>query len=397
MEIGPRTEKALYPWDSGRPLLARAGQNVASSRQFSPCSQKEVESELRQEGGRSGFSSRIEEKTRGIMKQTGNNAGSVATTRAMNRSEFLRLAARMAGACAAGSLLGPAALALGAEAEPDRVPVLLRPIPSSGQMLPVIGVGTAVVYELDTADAKFPVLVETVRAFLAHGGAVIDTSPTYGRAERSLGEIFRRIGGRERAFLATKISTTGEQAGIDSVAASMRDLGTNKIDLLQVHNIRDTAVHLRTIRRLQEAGKVRYAGITTSFRSSYEEYELIMRREKLDFIQIDYALDNRIAEERILPLARERGMAVLINLPFGRGRLFAKARGRPLPPWAAEIDCTSWAQLFLKFVLAHPAVTAVIPGTDRPEFAIDNLNAARGRIPDARMRERIVSYWDQLG
>jgi aryl-alcohol dehydrogenase-like predicted oxidoreductase len=226
---------------------------------------------------------------------------------------------------------------------------------------------------------------------------VIDSSPTYGRAEKSLGEIFRRIGGRARAFLATKISTTGEQAGINGVVASLRDLGTDRIDLLQVHNIRDTDVHLRTIRRLQDEGKVRYAGITTSFRNSYEEYERIMRGEKLDFIQIDYALDNRDAEERILPLARDRGMAVLINLPFGRGRLFGKARGRPLPPWAAEIDCTNWAQLFLKFVLAHPAVTAVIPGTDRPEFALDNLNASRGRIPDARMRDRIVSYWDQLG
>lgn len=330
------------------------------------------------------------------MKQIDSRARGGATPRAMTRAQFLRLAARVAGACAAGGVLGPAALALGAEAEADRAPVLRRPIPSSGQMLPVIGVGTAVVYELDTSDARFPVLVETMRAFLAHGGALIDTSPTYGRAEKSLGEIFRRIGGRERAFFATKISTTGEQAGIDSVFVSQRDLGIEKIDLLQVHNIRDTAVHLRTIRRLQDEGKVRYAGITTSFRNTYEEYELIMRREKLDFIQIDYALDNRKAEERILPLARDRGMAVLINLPFGRGRLFSKARGRPLPPWAAEIDCTSWAQFFLKFVLAHAAVTAVIPGTDRPEFALDNLNAARGRIPDTRMREKIVSYWDQL-
>ena len=226
---------------------------------------------------------------------------------------------------------------------------------------------------------------------------MIDTAPTYGRAEKSVGEIFRRIGGRERAFLATKIGTAGEQAGMDSVAASLRNLGTDRIDLLQVHNIRDTDVHLRTIRRLQDEGKVRYNGITTSFRNTYEEYEAIMRREKLDFIQIDYALDNRTAEERILPLARDRNMAVLINLPFGRGRLFNKALGRPLPPWAAEIDCASWAQLFLKFVLAHPAVTAVIPGTDRPEFALDNLNAARGRIPDAKMREQIISYWDQLG
>jgi aryl-alcohol dehydrogenase-like predicted oxidoreductase len=331
------------------------------------------------------------------MKQTAKKAGSVAATGGMTRAEFLRFAVRAAGACAAGSVLGPATLALGAEAEADRASVLRRPIPSSGQMLPVIGAGTAVAYELDTADAKFPVLVETVRTFLADGGAVIDTSPTYGRAEKSLGEIFRRIGGRERAFLATKISTTGEQAGIDSVAGSLRDLGTDRIDLLQVHNIRDTDVHLRTIRRLQDQGKVRYAGITTSFRNTYEEYERIMRRERLDFIQIDYALDNRIAEERILPLARDRGMAVLINLPFGRGRLFGKARGRPLPPWAAELDCSSWAQLFLKFVLAHPAVTTVIPGTDRPEFATENLNAARGRLPDDRMREQIARYWDQLG
>ena len=327
------------------------------------------------------------------MTQSGDRARPIATSPAMTRAEFLRLVARVAGACA----FGPAVSAIGAEDEADRAAVQRRPIPSSGQMLPVIGVGTAVVYELDPADAKFRLLVETVRAFLAHGGAVIDTSPTYGRAEKSLGEIFRRIGGRDRAFLATKISTTGEQAGVDSVAASLRDLGTDRIDLLQVHNIRDTAVHLRTIRRLQEEGKVRYAGITTSFRNTYEDYELIMRREKLDFIQIDYALDNRAAEERILPLARDRGMAVLINLPFGRGRLFSKARGRPLPPWAAEIDCTSWAQFFLKFVLAHPAVTAVIPGTDRAEYALDNLNAARGRIPDAGMRARIISYWDQLG
>ena len=331
------------------------------------------------------------------MKQTGRCASSVATRGAMTRAEFLRLAARVAGACAAGSALGRAGLALGAEIEPGLAPLSRRPIPSSGQMLPVIGVGTAVAYELDTADAKFPVLVETVRTFIAQGGAVIDTAPTYGRAEKSLGEIFRRIGGRERAFLATKISTSGAQAGIDSVAASLRNLGTDRIDLLQVHNIRDPDVNLRTIRRLQDEGKVRYAGITTSFRKSYEEYERIMRRERLDFIQIDYALDNRNAEERILPLARDRGMAVLINLPFGRGRLFGKSRGRPLPPWAAEIDCTSWAQLFLKFVLAHPAVTAVIPGTDRPEYARENLNAGRGRIPDARERERIVNYWDRLG
>ncbi len=328
------------------------------------------------------------------MKQIDEKTGAIAAGRAMSRAEFIRLAARLLGVGAAGGILGPAQFAFGAA---NTAPVLRRPIPSSGQLLPVIGAGTAVVFDIDGSDAKFAVLVETLRTFLAQGGAVIDTAPTYGRAEKSLGEIIHRIGGRERTFLATKISTMGEQAGIDSVAASLRDLKTDRIDLLQVHNIRDTDVHLRTIRRLQDEGKVRYAGITTSFRNTYDEYERIMRREKLDFIQIDYALDNREAEARILPLARDRGMAVLINLPFGRGRLFRKARGQALPPWAAEIDCSSWAQFFLKFVLANPAVTAVIPGTDRPEYALDNLNAARGRIPDARMREQMLGYWDQLG
>ena len=308
----------------------------------------------------------------------------------MTRAQFLRLAARAAGACAASSVFGPG-VALAADA-----PVLRRPIPSSGQMLPVIGTGTAVVYDIEASDARFPVLVETVRTLLANGGAVIDTAPPYGRAEKSVGEILRRTGQREAAFVATKISTSGEQAGIESVAASMRDLGTGRFDLLQVHNLRDTRTQLRTIRSLMGEGKVRYCGITTSNDRSYAEYESTMRREKLDFIQIDYALDNRKAEERILPLARDLGMAVLINLPFGRGRLFAKARGRPLPPWAAEFDCTSWAQFFLKFVLAHPAVTAVIPGTDKPEYALDNLNAARGRIPDARVRDDIIRYWDEL-
>jgi aryl-alcohol dehydrogenase-like predicted oxidoreductase len=264
-------------------------------------------------------------------------------------------------------------------------------------MLPVIGVGTAVVYEIDTPDPKFPALVDSIRAFLAGGGQLVDTSPTYGRAEKNLGEIFRRIGQRDKAFIATKISTTGEQSGIEQYNASLRDMGIDRIDLLQVHNIRDTATHLRTIRRLKDEGKVRYVGITTSFDNAYDEFERIMQKERLDFIQIDYALDNRNAEERILPLARDRGMAVLINLPFGRNRLFSRAKGRPLPAWAAEIDATSWAQVFLKWILANPAVTVVMPGTDRAEFAIDNLNAARGRIPDAKMRQDIVRYWEQLG
>jgi aryl-alcohol dehydrogenase-like predicted oxidoreductase len=306
----------------------------------------------------------------------------------MTRSEFLRLTAKLA----AAGLLAPSGLAL-AQAKP----VLRRPIPSSGEMLPVVGVGTAEVYLAEAPDPKFQLLVDSLRTFLENEGRLIDTSPTYGRAEKTLGEIFKRIGPqRERAFIATKISTTGEQNGINQWNGSLRDMGVDKVDLLQVHNIRDTDTHLRTIRRLKDEGKVRYVGITTSFKNAYGDFERVMQREKLDFIQIDYALDNRSAEERILPLARDKGMAVLINLPFGRGRLFSKARGKELPTWAKEIEATSWAQVFLKWLIAHPAVNGVIPGTDRPEFAIDNLSAARTRIPDEKTRQAIVKQWEAM-
>jgi aryl-alcohol dehydrogenase-like predicted oxidoreductase len=310
----------------------------------------------------------------------------------MNRSQFLRLAGRAASLGVAAPLAGSPALALAAEGA-----VLRRPIPSSGEQIPVIGVGTAVVYEIEPTDSKFPALLESIRAFLSNGGSLIDTSPTYGRAEKNLGEIFKRLDPalRKNAFIATKISTSGEKNGMEQYSNSLRDMGIDRIDLLQVHNIRDTATHLRTIRRLRDEGKVRYVGITTSFDNSYREFESIMQKERLDFIQIDYALDNRNAEERILPLARDRGMAVLVNLPFGRGRLLSRARGRPLPEWAHEIDAANWAQVFLKWILGNPAVTVVIPGTDRPEFAIDNLNAARGRLPDAKLREVILRDWER--
>lgn len=308
----------------------------------------------------------------------------------LTRSQFIRQGSALAGA----AFLGPALPAFAATG-----PVLKRPIPSSGEMIPVIGSGTAVIFDTDAQNAKIPALVESMRTLLAGGGAMIDTAPTYGQAEKRLGEVLKQIEPpiRERAFIATKISTTGEQAGIDQVTQSFADIGVSRFDLLQVHNVRDTDTHLKTIRRLRDQGKVRYIGITTSFERTHPEFERIMRDEKIDFIQIDYALDNRLAEQRILPLAQERGLAVIVNLPFGRNRLFAKAKGRELPDFAKEIDCTSWAQFFLKFLLGHPAVTVIIPGTDRPEYALDNLAAARGRIPDQAMRKRMLDYWDSLG
>jgi len=323
----------------------------------------------------------------------------------MTRQQFLRLTAAAGGVLAADGLLGPlgSALAQGGPVYDPAVsakPVQTKPIPSSGEALPIIGMGTAVVYEIEINDPKFPALVESVRAFLQGGGKLIDTAPTYGRAEENLGEIFKRTGLRDEAFLATKISLRGdnrEKEGIEQIAGSMKDLGTNHFELLQVHNIRDWKVQLKTIRRMKDEGKVKYVGITTSFENSYVEYEQILKTEKLDFAQIDYALDNRKAEARILPLAKERGVAVLTALPFGRNRLLLQARGKEIPAWAKEeLDCSSWAQYFLKFLLGHPAITVVIPGTDRPEYAVDNLYAGRGRIPNEKQRQRMLADWEKL-
>ena len=305
----------------------------------------------------------------------------------LSRSDFLRQASRLA----AAGLLVPALPALANEG-----PVLRRPIPSSGEMIPVVGSGTAVIYDIEAQDPKIPVLAQSMSALIGGGGAMIDTAPTYGRAEKRLGEVLRLVepAVRERVFLASKISTMGEEAGVKQVTQTFADLGVSRLDLLQVHNVRDTQTHLKTIRRLREEGKVRYTGITTSFENTHPEFERIMRTEKIDFIQIDYAIDNRLAEQRILPLAQDRGLAVIINLPFGRNRLFAKAKDRPLPDFAKEMGCSSWAQYFLKFLIGHPAVTVVIPGTDRPEYARDNLGAARGTIPDAAMRKRMLEHWE---
>jgi aryl-alcohol dehydrogenase-like predicted oxidoreductase len=320
----------------------------------------------------------------------------------MTRQRFLKLAAAAGGALAADGLLGPidTALAQGGPVYDPAIsakPVQTRPIPSSGEQLPIIGMGTAVVYEIEINDPKFPTLVESVRAFVGSGGKLIDTSPSYGRAEENLGEIFKRTGLRDKAFIATKISTSGEKAGIDQVAGSFKNLGTNHFELLQVHNIRDWKTQLKTVRRLKDEGKVKYVGITTSFENTYPEYEQILKTEKLDFAQIDYALDNRKAEARILPLAKERGVTVLTALPFGRNRLLAQSRGKEIPAWTkAELDVSSWAQYFLKYLLGNPAIGAVIPGTDRPEYAVDNLYAGRGRLPNEEQRKRMVADWEKL-
>jgi aryl-alcohol dehydrogenase-like predicted oxidoreductase len=274
------------------------------------------------------------------------------------------------------------------------VELTMRPIFSSGERLPVVGIGTNR-YGAGSETEIAP-LRETLKTFAAAGGKLIDTAPMYGSSEVVLGELIAGLGIRQQLFLATKVYADGREAGLEEMNASFSRLRTNRIDLIQVHNLSDTATQLATMREGKSAGRYRYVGVTTSRDSQYDEMENVLKKEKLDFVQVDYSIENRTAAERILPLALERGVAVLINLPFGRARLFSAVRGKALPPWAAEFDCGSWAQFFLKYVIGHPASTCAIPGTRKPAHVADNLGAARGRLPDQAMRRKMEQFFDAL-
>jgi aryl-alcohol dehydrogenase-like predicted oxidoreductase len=277
-------------------------------------------------------------------------------------------------------------------------PLLQKKIPSSGEMIPIIGLGTARRYEEVKTEAEKIPLRETILKFKEVGLKVIDSSPSYGTAEAVVGEIVDGLKIRDSLFLATKVSLReiGREQGIAQIEQSFKKLRTNKIDLIAVHNLRDTQVQLRTLREMKQAGRIRYVGITTSFDNQYGEFERTMKNETLDFIQVDYALDNRDAGERIIPLAADRAMAVMINLPFGRGRLFNAVQGKKLPQWASEFDCASWAQFFLKYIVSHPAITCAVPGMAKAEYVTDNVGAARGRLPDAAMRRHMEQFIDAI-
>jgi aryl-alcohol dehydrogenase-like predicted oxidoreductase len=266
---------------------------------------------------------------------------------------------------------------------PERQPAMpTRPIPSSGEALPVIGCGTYIGFDVAPGSPGQAQLPGVLDALFDAGGTVLDSSPMYGRAEAVLGEL---LAGRPRPpapFLATKVWTSGREAGLAQMAQSFQRLRTDRIDLMQVHNLVDWRTHWPTLRRWKEEGRLRYIGISHYTPSAYADVEAVLRAERLDFLQINYALDDRAAADRLLPLAQERGVAVLVNQPFGGGGLLRRLSAQPLPAWAAEIDATSWAQLLLKFVLAHPAVTCAIPGTGRPQHMRDNAAAASGRLPD---------------
>lgn len=272
-----------------------------------------------------------------------------------------------------------------------------RPVPHSGERLPIVGVGTAVIFDFKDDAAAYAERREVLRELVAGGGRLVDTAAGYGEAEARLGELVAELGIRERLFLATKFSFREDRAAAtESLRASLRRLKTNRVDLMQAWNVTDPDYKLDVLREWKKEGLCRYTGITTSQERAYDAMGRVLAREKPDFLQVNYSLGDRRAEDRLLPIARDSGAAVLVNLPFGRNSLFRKARGRPLPDFAAEFGATTWAQLFLKFILSHPGVTAVIPGTDKPEYMRDNLQAGSGAMPDAAMRRRIVEYWDAL-
>ena len=271
-----------------------------------------------------------------------------------------------------------------------------RAIPSSGEQIPVIGIGTARRYSVGASEEERGELRAVLKRFAELGGRMVDTAPSYGTAEAVVGDLIAEIGNRQKLFLATKVGAgnAGRDAGIAEMEASLQRLHSDQVDLLQVHNLSGVDVMLPVLREWKAAGKTRYIGISTSFEGQYADFERIMRNEALDFIQVDYALDNREAAQRILPLAADRGMAVLINLPFGRGRVLRTFEDTPLPEWAGEFGIATWAQLVLKYVVSHPAVTAAIPGTATLEYLEDNVAAARGPMPDAATRKRMEDLID---
>ena len=265
-----------------------------------------------------------------------------------------------------------------------------RTIPSSGEMLPVVGVGTWRTFDVGAKPEDRAPLAEVLRLLFEAGGSVIDTSPMYGSAEAVVGSLLSAANARSRAFIATKVWTTGRDRGIAQMRNSMRLLETDRIDLMQIHNLVDWRAHLPTLHAWKAEGRIRYLGITHYTQSAHDELESVMRAEKWDFVQINYALDDRAVERRLLPLAAERGIAVIVNQPFGGGGLLRKLMSRKLPDWAGEVGATSWAQLLLKFVLANPAVTCVIPGTGKPEHMKDNLRAGFGAYPDAALLKKMI-------
>jgi len=291
---------------------------------------------------------------------------------------------------------------LAALARVAQEPLITRAIPSTGQRIPVVGLGSSATFAQVARSEDFAALRQVLTTMVERGGSVFDTAPSYGASEEVAGKIAQELGIQDKLFWATKLNVARRGAGADAAEArqqvetSFQRWGRPAIDLIQVHNLGDLATQLPILKEYKEQGRVRYIGVTTTSEGQYEELVRVMRAEPLDFIGIDYAVDNREVEQTILPLAQDRGIGVLVYAPFGRTRLWARVGDRPVPDWAHDFDAHSWGQFFLKFVVSHPAVTAATPATSRPQNMADNMGGAVGRLPDESMRRRMVEYVEAL-
>lgn len=276
------------------------------------------------------------------------------------------------------------------------LPHILREIPSSGELLPSVGMGSYQTFNVAKDSIQRENLLKVLDSFFSAGGCLIDSSPMYGKSESVLGDLLTQLSLNAKVFAASKVWTYGKQAGIEAIAESQRRMQVDKMDLMQVHNLRDWRVQLNTLNQLKQEDKLRYTGITTSSLGQYKDFEEVMRKEPLDFVQLNYNIKVREAEKRLLPLAQDKGIAVIVNMPFEKGRLFKYAGTHSLPEWASEIDCTTWGQFFLKFILSHPAVTCVIPATSKVNHMQDNMQAMTGRLPGKKMRQKMQQFFDGL-
>ncbi len=271
-----------------------------------------------------------------------------------------------------------------------------KPIPSTGELLPVIGMGSSETFEVTGNRAEREKLLPVLQTFFDNGGALVDSSPMYGPAEAVIGELLKLVKNRDNLFSATKVWIDGKQEGIEQMLHSMKLWDVNRFDLMQIHNLRDWKAHLETLRQWKAEEKIRYVGITTSHGRFHDELESILKTQPFDFVQFSYNIESRDVESRLLPIARDKGVATLINRPFQRGGMFGRVKGKPLPDWVKEFDCESWGQFFLKFIVSHPDVTCVIPATSKVHHMLDNMGAGFGNVPDAKTRQRMIEFYNSL-